>query len=119
MNIEELRHFCLNKPGATEDLPFGPDTLAFRVESKIFAITNLEDLPPRVNLKCHPELAIELREKYAGDIIPGYHMNKKHWNTVYLESSVPDRYLRHLINHSYELVVAGLPPGKRKKFTPN
>lgn len=118
MNIEELREYCLNKAGTSEDLPFGEDTLAFRVAAKIFALTNLNDEHPRVNLKCDPKLAIELRDKYPGDIVPGYHMNKKHWNTVYLERGVPNSYLKHLVNHSYELVVAGLPPKLRKQFIP-
>ncbi|HKK88991.1 MAG TPA: MmcQ/YjbR family DNA-binding protein [Saprospiraceae bacterium] len=119
MNIEALRDYCLSKAGATEDLPFGEDTLAFRVASKIFALTNLNDDRARVNLKCDPKLALELREKYPGDIIPGYHMNKKHWNTVYLDGAVSDSYLIHLVNHSYELVVAGLPPKLRNQYNPS
>jgi predicted DNA-binding protein (MmcQ/YjbR family) len=116
MNIEELRSYCLSKQGATEDLPFGDDVLAFRIASKIFALSNLKEERPSVNLKCDPILAIQLREKYPGDVIPGYHMNKKHWNTVYLESAMKDSYLKHLVNHSYELVLAGLPPKLRNQF---
>ena len=102
MNIEELREYCLSKEGTSEGFPFGDDTLVFKVSGKIYALANL-DGPLRLNLKCDPERAVELREQYE-DIIPGYHMNKKHWNTLVMEASLPDRLVRDLIDHSYQLV---------------
>lgn len=108
MNIEEFREYCLSKPGTTEDMPFDQETLVFKVMNKMFALTNISQFE-FINLKCNPEYAIELREKYDGSITPGYHMNKKLWNSVYVNGSVPDSVILHLINHSYELVVAKLP----------
>jgi len=105
MNIEEFRSYCLSKKGVTEDLPFGPNTLVFKVMGKMFALSGLERLPPQVNLKCDPEYAIELREKHDGAIIGGYHMSKVHWNTIILEQ-VPPKLVTHLVNHSYDLVVS-------------
>ncbi|MEM7551569.1 MAG: MmcQ/YjbR family DNA-binding protein [Bacteroidota bacterium] len=107
MNIEELREYCLAKPGTTEELPFGPDTLVFKVMGKMFALTGLDEFD-FVNLKCDPQKAIELREKFEG-ITPGYHMSKKHWNSVKTDGSIPDSKIQYLVNHSYELVVASLP----------
>ncbi len=106
MKLEEFRDYCLAKRGVTESFPFGEDTLVFKVMGKIFALTGLQQ-PASANLKCEPEKAIELREEYPDFIYPGYHMNKKHWNTVELES-LPPKLLRELIDHSYELVVNGL-----------
>lgn len=111
-DLEVLRDYCLSKPGVTEDFPFDEDTLAFRVMEKIFALTNLENFPPRVNLKCDPEKAIELRAEYQS-IAPGYHMNKRHWNTVTLDGELNSELVAELIDHSYELVVAGLTRAKR------
>ena len=108
MHIEEFRDYCLAKPGTTEDTPFGPDTLVFKVMGKMYALTGISTFE-FVNLKCDPEYAVELREKYDGSIRPGYHMNKKQWNSVYTDGGVPDDKIRHLINHSYELVVSKLP----------
>ncbi len=102
MDIELLRGHCLSKPGVTESFPFGEDTLVFKVKEKIFALANL-DGDPTVNLKCDPSLALELRERYAS-VIPGYHMNKKHWNTVLLDGTVPDKEVFSWIDHSYNLV---------------
>jgi predicted DNA-binding protein (MmcQ/YjbR family) len=103
MNIETLREYCISKKGATESFPFGDDTLVFKVNGKIFALVNLDgDLS--INLKCDPILAIELRERYSS-VTPGYHMNKKHWNTVLPDGSVPDKEVFYWIDHSYELVV--------------
>ncbi|MFA7327076.1 MAG: MmcQ/YjbR family DNA-binding protein [Candidatus Kapaibacterium sp.] len=116
MNIEELREYCLSQPYTTEDTPFDETTLAFKVGGKIFALTNMETLPTRVNLKCDPERAIELRESYPEVIIPGYHMNKKHWNTLIvdeLESSI----VEGLVTHSYELVFNSLSKAKRLEIT--
>src|SRR5437667_387963 len=112
MNIEELRDYCLGKSGATESTPFGPDTLVFKVGGKIFAITSLDQIPARANLKCDPDLALELRDRYE-QVRPGYHMNKKHWNTVEIEGGIPDAELRKMIDHSYDLVVLSLPKSKR------
>jgi len=103
LNIEQFREYCLNKKGVTEGFPFDEHTLAFKVSGKIFAITSF-DLPFTVNLKCDPERAIELREKYD-EIIPGYHMNKKHWNTVTFDGMIPDKLLKEMTDESYELVV--------------
>jgi len=102
MDIESLRLYCISKRDATECLPFGDDTLVFKVGGKIFALANL-DGDPTVNLKCNPALAIELRERYSS-VIPGYHMNKKHWNTIILDGSIPDKEVFAWIDHSYDLV---------------
>jgi predicted DNA-binding protein (MmcQ/YjbR family) len=102
MNIETLRDYCIRKPNAAEGFPFGEDTLVFKVNGKIFALANL-DGELSVNLKCDPAFAIELREKYVA-VSPGYHMNKKHWNTVMLDGSIPDLEVYSLIDHSYDLV---------------
>ncbi|GEO06656.1 hypothetical protein AAE02nite_43200 [Adhaeribacter aerolatus] len=107
MNIEEFREYCLVKPGVTEETPFGIDTLVFKVGGKIFALTDINTFAS-INLKCDPEKAVELRERYDA-IKPGYHMNKKHWNTVMLAGTINDRLLRELIDHSYSLVAASLP----------
>lgn len=102
MNIESLRDYCISKPGATEGFPFGDDTLVFKVKGKIFALANLDgDLS--VNLKCDPDRAIALREHYSS-VIPGYHMNKKYWNTIYIDGTIPDKEVYLWIDHSYELV---------------
>jgi predicted DNA-binding protein (MmcQ/YjbR family) len=102
MNIESLREYCISKKGADESFPFGEDTLVFKVKGKIFALVNLNgDLS--INLKCDPAFALELRERYSS-VTPGYHMNKKHWNTVLLGGSVPDKEILSWIDHSYDLV---------------
>jgi len=112
MNIEELREYCISKKGVTEGFPFDEVTLVFKVGGKMFALTNL-DGEPSVNLKCEPEKAIELREQYTA-IMPGYHMNKLHWNTVYMNGTLPDNLLKELIDLSYELILASLPRAKRE-----
>jgi len=114
MNLELFREYCLSKPGATEDMPFGEDVLVFRVGGKMFALAALDEVPPRVNLKCDPDLALELRDRYE-QVTPGYHMNKKHWNTVEIESAIPGVELQKMIDHSYELIVGTLPRTKREK----
>jgi predicted DNA-binding protein (MmcQ/YjbR family) len=102
MNIEILREYCIKKDEVTEGFPFGEDTLVFKVKGKIFALANLAgDLS--INLKCDPLHALELREKYSS-VTPGYHMNKKHWNTVMLDGSVPDKEVFLWIDHSYDLI---------------
>lgn len=108
MDIETFRAYCLAKKGTEEDFPFDDVTLCFRVMRKIFAITGLDSEEFRVNLKCDPEYAIELRETYE-NIIPGYHMNKAQWNTVYFERDIDDALLRKLTDHSYDLIVSKLP----------
>jgi predicted DNA-binding protein (MmcQ/YjbR family) len=111
MNIEEIRLFCLSLKGTTEDLPFDESTLVFKVRNKIFVLTSL-DKPFSLNLKCDPEKAIELRERYEA-VQPGFHMNKKHWNTVNLDGSVSDTLIMEWILHSYNLVVKGLSGKER------
>jgi len=112
MDLAKFRECCLSKPRATEGTPFGPDVLVFKVSGKIFALASLDEVPARANLKCDPDLALELRDRYE-QVTPGYHMNKKHWNTVEIESGIPDIELRKMIDHSYELVVNSLPKSKR------
>jgi len=113
MDIESFRQYCLRKKGVTEELPFGPDTLVMKVMGKMFAATGLNEIEFRVNLKCDPTRAQELREAYD-QIIPGWHMNKKHWNTVYFEQGLRDDLLMELIDHSYALVVKGLRKSDRE-----
>lgn len=115
MNIEEFRIFCLSKPAVTEEFPFDPETLVYKVAGKVFALTGLDEVNFKVNLKCDPDYAEELRESYD-EVKPGFHMNKKHWNTVDFEGSLPEELLRELINHSYELVVKSLPKSKRENL---
>src|SRR5690349_9921808 len=103
MDIESLRHYCLSKPGAEETLPFGPDTLVFKVSGKIFLLTGLDSEDFSFNVKCDPDKAIELREEFPC-VLPGYHMNKKHWNTIMVDGSVSTRQLKEWIDDSYELV---------------
>jgi predicted DNA-binding protein (MmcQ/YjbR family) len=105
MNIEELRSFCLSLDGATEGFPFGESTLVFKACGKIFALVSLDTEELRVNLKCDPELAVELREQYNNCVLPGYHMNKKHWNTVIINGTISDKILIDWINNSHRLVV--------------
>ncbi|WP_114784480.1 MmcQ/YjbR family DNA-binding protein [Botryobacter ruber] len=113
MNIEDFRDYCLAKAGVTEETPFGEDTLVFKVCGKIFALTSISNFEAGINLKCDPELAVELREKYPA-VLPGYHMNKKHWNTVLPGGSVTDVLLRQWIDASYQLVVQGLPKSQQQ-----
>ena len=118
MDLAEFREYCLTKAGATEGTPFGPDVLVFKVGGKMFALAALDEVPTTVNLKCDPDLALDLRDRYE-QIKPGYHMNKKHWNTVEIESGIPLVELRRMIDHSYELVVESLPqvarPNRQRK----
>lgn len=107
MNIEQFREYCIAKKGVTEEFPFGPDTLVFKVLGKMFALTGLENVPYQISLKCDPGRALELREEYDGLITSAYHFNKKHWNSVVPES-LPEKLVRELIDHSYELVVEKL-----------
>ena len=110
MNIEELRDYCLSIGPVTEETPFGPDTLVFKVGGKVFLFVGLDQVGElRFNVKCDPERALELRVKYDQTVLPGYHMNKKHWNTVFANRELDDRALEELIQHSYSLVVGSLP----------
>lgn len=112
MDIESLRDYCLSKPAAEETLPFGPDILVYKVGGKIFLITSLADESFRFSVKCDPEKAIELRERYDC-VQPGYHLNKKHWNTIYIDGSVSNSVLKEWINDSYDLIVNSLPAKTR------
>ena len=112
MNIEEYREYCLSFPGATEDLPFDENTLCFKVMGKIFSICDIEKFES-INLKCDPSKVIELRETYPDIVFPGYHMNKKHWNTVLMETHLPDDLMKEWITDSYNLVVQNLTKKER------
>lgn len=116
MNIEELRSYCLSKPGVTESFPFGPDTLVFKVGGKVFLLTGLDSYPVTFNVKCDPERAIDLREQHPDSILPGYHMNKKHWNTVQINGELPNTQLQEFIDHSYDLIVGSLPLKTRQSL---
>jgi predicted DNA-binding protein (MmcQ/YjbR family) len=113
MDLSQFREYCLSKQRATEETPFGPDVLVFKVAGKMFALAALDEVPTTVNLKCDPDLALDLRDRYE-QVRPGYHMNKKHWNTVEIESGIPDAELRKMIDHSYDLVVNALPKSTAK-----
>jgi predicted DNA-binding protein (MmcQ/YjbR family) len=115
MNIEQIREYCLKKKGVTEEFPFDEETLVFKVMGKIFILVSLDSIPLQVNLKCDPEKAIEFREEHEA-VQPGYHMNKKHWNTVILDGSIPNRKILEWIDHSYDLVAAGLKKLDREKL---
>jgi len=112
MDLADVIGQCMRLPGAEETQPFGPEVLVYKVGGKMFALTAPEDVPPRLNLKCDPERALDLRDQYEA-IRPGWHMNKRHWNTVVLDGSVPPGLVRELVAHSYRLVVASLPAKTR------
>lgn len=116
MHLDEAIAHCLSLPGAVEETPFGPEVLVYKVGGKMFALTDPGDVPPSINLKCDPERALTLRDRYRS-IQPGYHMNKRHWNTVALGGSLPDGLVRELIDHSYALVVAGLSAKERARLS--
>ncbi len=111
MNIEEFRDYCLSKKGTTEGFPFDENVLVFKVMGKMFALTHLQNFDS-ISLKCDPEKAVSLREQYPG-VVPGYHLNKKHWITVFTDTLIPVSMLYNWIDHSYELVVNGLPKAAR------
>ncbi|MET3732269.1 MmcQ/YjbR family DNA-binding protein [Moheibacter stercoris] len=115
MHIEDFHQYCLSKKAVTEEFPFGPETLVFKVGGKIFALSGLDNPEFSVNLKCDPTYAEELRENYE-EVQPGYHMNKKHWNTISFEGNLSEELLQKLIDHSYELVVKSLSKQKRLEF---
>ncbi len=108
MDIEQLRDYCLSKTGVEETLPFGPDTLVYKVGGKVFMLLGLDKDGLRFNVKCDPDKAIELREFFFY-VLPGYHMNKKHWNTIVVDSSASIKQLKEWIDDSYKLVVESLP----------
>jgi len=108
MNIEDLRHLCLSYKGVEETTPFGPDTLVFKVMGKMFALVSLDETPLRCNVKCDPEKVDELREAFTG-VIPGYHMNKQHWNTLVFDGSFSDSDAHRWVKDSYHLIVNSLP----------
>lgn len=116
MNIEQIREHCLKKKGVTEEFPFDEETLVFKVAGKIFLLASLETIPLQINLKCDPEKAFELREEYDS-VQPGYHMNKKHWNTIIIDGTIPINKIFDWIDDSYLLVVAGLNKNVRKMLT--
>ena len=114
MRAAQLREHCLTFPGSEETFPFGVETSVFKVAGKMFALSRLESDPPlRVSLKCEPLLAEQLREVHAA-VLPGYHLNKRHWNTVVLDGSLPDQMVREMIEDSYDLVVSGLSAARRR-----
>lgn len=113
---DAISHF-LSKPGAEETTPFGPDFLVYKIHGKMFALTSPGDYPATINLKCDPERSVVLRDEYDS-ITPGYHMNKRHWNTLVLDGSLPTKLVRELIDHSYDLVVASLPKSARNQILP-
>jgi predicted DNA-binding protein (MmcQ/YjbR family) len=115
MNTETLRDYCLTRTGATESFPFGEETLVFKVGGKIFALMDTESRPTTINLKCDPERAVQLREQFSA-VVPGYHMNKTHWNTVTLDGSIRNSDVQDWIDHSYELVRKSLPKAIREQL---
>lgn len=115
MDIEYYREYCLKKPGVTEGFPFDSSTLVFKVMNKMFALCDVDTFA-FVNLKCDPERAIQLREQYDS-IKPGYHMNKAHWNSVYIDGTIPDNLFLELVDHSYELIVESLPKKVRDELS--
>ncbi|MCB0709867.1 MAG: MmcQ/YjbR family DNA-binding protein [Chitinophagaceae bacterium] len=104
MNIELIRDYILQKPFVTEGFPFGEDTLVFKVKEKIFFLAGLDSAPLQFNVKCNPDKALELREEYPETVLPGYHMNKKHWNTVVVDGRLTAKQLKEMIDDSYDLV---------------
>jgi predicted DNA-binding protein (MmcQ/YjbR family) len=106
MNIEQLREYCLSKPDTEETTPFGPDNLVYKVNGKMFLLVGLDNQPLQFNVKCDPDRAIELREEYPQHVLPGYHMNKQHWNTIIVDGKLNRRLLKEFIDHSYELVIS-------------
>lgn len=114
MNIESLREYCLQKPGTEETMPFGDDTLVFKAIGKIFLLISLKE-GNRFNVKCDPDWAAELRESYT-EVQPGFHMNKTHWNTVFMDGNLSEKQLLEMIDHSYQLIVKSLPKNIRENL---
>ncbi|MBK3626271.1 MmcQ/YjbR family DNA-binding protein [Streptomyces sp. MBT49] len=116
MTPQQLRALCLSFNAAVEDFPFRPEISVFKVGGKLFALTTLDARPLTVNLKCDPDDAVRLRGEHEGLIVPGYHMSKRHWNTVTVDAGLPERLVRELVEDSYDLVVAGLPRAERLRL---
>jgi predicted DNA-binding protein (MmcQ/YjbR family) len=114
MNIEDFRNFCLSLPGTTEGFPFGGDVLVFKVAEKMYALARVDDFQS-ISLKCDPALAQDLRERYPS-VTPGYHLNKKHWNSIAIPGELSQDELRHWIRHSYQLVVTTLPKAVQQQL---
>ncbi|WP_125666381.1 MmcQ/YjbR family DNA-binding protein [Paenibacillus baekrokdamisoli] len=110
--VEFIKEYCLSKPGSAEDYPFGPEPLVVKIGGKMFALLSGDSL----SLKCDPIIAENLREQYEA-VTPGYHMNKKHWNSIRLDGSIPEEELQDMIDHSYKLVVKGLPKAERDQWS--
>lgn len=106
MDIEQLRNYALTKLNVEESFPFGDDTLVFKVNNKIFLLVSLNTQPLQFNVKCNPDKAIELREEFPDSVSPGYHMNKKHWNTIIVNGKLSNQQLKEMIDHSYLLVAS-------------
>jgi predicted DNA-binding protein (MmcQ/YjbR family) len=115
MDLETLRAYLLDKPGAAEEYPFGPDTLVLKVAGKIFALVAWQERPLAISLKCDPDFVPILRQQYPA-VQPGYHLNKRHWNTVTLDGSIPEAEIHAMIDDSYDLVVDSLPKAKRQQL---
>jgi len=115
MNIEELREYCISKPHVEETFPFDEETLVFKVGGKMFLLVGINESPVQFNVKCDPEKAIELREQY-NFVLPGYHMNKKHWNTITCEKGASKKLLKEFIDDSYKLVIDSLPKKERERL---
>ena len=115
MDVEQISEYCLSKKGTSEDFPFDEETLVFKVMGKMFALIPLERIPLQINLKCNPDLVIELRERYDA-VQPGYHMNKDHWNTVLIDGRLRKDLILEWIDKSYDLVVSGLKKSEKEKL---
>jgi predicted DNA-binding protein (MmcQ/YjbR family) len=113
MRPSDLRRYCLKFAGSDETFPFNAETSVFKVEGKMFALTRLTDQPLKVSVKCEPLLAEQLRQSHAA-ILPGYHLNKRHWNTVVIDGSLPEQMVKDMIEDSYDLVVSALPQARRR-----
>jgi predicted DNA-binding protein (MmcQ/YjbR family) len=113
MTPQELRDHCLAFPGAEETFPFGPNTSVFKVDGKVFALSRLDEDPLRVSVKCEPGLAEQLRAAHAA-VFPGYHLNKRHWNTIVLDGSLPDTHIADMVEDSYDLVVSRLSRARQR-----
>ena len=116
MTARSLRKLCLEFPGAYEDFPFGPENSVFKVEKKLFAISALGASPLKVSLKCEPELALHLRASFPDAVAPGYHLNKRHWNTVLCDGTLSDEMVRDMVEDSYDLIVAAMPAAVRERL---
>ena len=113
LNVESIRDYCLQKQNTTEEMPFGPSVVVFKVNNKMFCLMSLDEQPTTINVKCEPEKAIELREQYLS-VLPGYHMNKQHWNTVIVDGLISPKIIKEFIDDSYNLVNKKLTPKKKK-----